>query len=67
MGTTISVFVKTELLSEIRNVEVSRKMTGLGGMVGNKGSVVIWLDFQLTSMAFIASHLAAGSVNAICF
>jgi hypothetical protein len=60
VGTTLSLFARDELVYEIRNVEIGKRMTGLGGMTGNKGSVAVWFDFYQRTFCVIASHFAAG-------
>lgn len=57
----MSVFARDELVYEIRNVEIAKRMTGLGGMAGNKGSVAIWFDFYQRTFCIIGSHFAAGN------
>ncbi|KAH8118625.1 inositol polyphosphate phosphatase [Phellopilus nigrolimitatus] len=63
VGTALLVFVKTSLISSIRNVEATTRKTGLRGMSGNKGAVGIRLDFYDTSFCFLTAHLAAGHSN----
>lgn len=60
VGTTLSLFARDELVYEIRNVEIGKRMTGLGGMTGNKGSVAVWFDFYQRTFCVISSHFAAG-------
>ncbi|TPX33752.1 hypothetical protein SmJEL517_g03470 [Synchytrium microbalum] len=59
----IFIFVRPEHAERIRNVEVSMKRTGMGGMAGNKGGVSVSLNFNDTSMCFVSAHLAAGEKN----
>lgn len=61
VGTTLSLFCRCALFPFIRNVEVAKKMTGFGGITGNKGSVAVFCDIMQTSFCFISSHLAAGT------
>lgn len=65
VGTTLSVYVRNEVVHLVRNVEIAKKMTGLGGMAGNKGSVAVWLDVQDSTFCFVSSHFAAGQVNVV--
>ena len=63
MGTALLVFVKSDLLGAIRNVEAATRKTGLRGMSGNKGAVGIRLDYYDTSFCFLTAHFAAGHSN----
>ncbi|KAI9674662.1 MAG: inositol polyphosphate 5-phosphatase [Caeruleum heppii] len=63
VGTALSVWVKVNVLQEIKNVEGSIKKTGMSGMAGNKGAVAIRLDYANTSLCFVTAHLAAGFAN----
>ena len=61
----IFVFVRPEHAERIRNVEVSLKRTGMGGMAGNKGGVAVSLNYYDTSICFVSAHLAAGMYDSI--
>lgn len=63
VGTCISIFVRSDLIDMIRNVEISSKKTGLGGIAGNKGSVAVRMLCCDNSMCFISSHFTAGQAN----
>ncbi|KJZ76562.1 hypothetical protein HIM_03898 [Hirsutella minnesotensis 3608] len=63
VGAALCLFVKTTVLSNIKNVEGSVKKTGLSGMAGNKGAVAIRFDFANTHICFVTAHLAAGFAN----
>lgn len=63
VGTALLVFVKSDLLGAIRNVEAATRKTGLRGMSGNKGAVGIRLDLYDTSFCFLTAHFAAGHSN----
>ena len=43
----------------IHSVECGSSATGVGGILGNKGGLVVKLGFGQTSLAFVACHLAA--------
>lgn len=60
VGTSLSVFVKAELISRIRNVEIANIKTGFGGMTGNKGTVAVRLDLDDTPICLLGSHFTAG-------
>ncbi|KAI9485851.1 MAG: SacI homology domain-containing protein [Benjaminiella poitrasii] len=63
VGAALIVFVKTDIVDEIRNVESSIKKTGIMGIAGNKGAVAIRMDYGDTSFCFVAAHLASGHSN----
>ena len=62
----LAVFVRGKHLSAdtttpptVRNVQSARSATGIGGVVGNKGGLVVALTFGHTSICFVSCHLAA--------
>lgn len=63
VGTTVSLFALDDIVGDIRNVEIAKKMTGLGGMAGNKGSVAVWLELYSKTYCVVASHFTAGFVK----
>lgn len=63
VGASLSVFVKANILTHIKNVEGSLKKTGMSGMAGNKGAVAIRMDYANTSICLVTAHLAAGFAN----
>ncbi|CAG8435658.1 8673_t:CDS:10 [Funneliformis mosseae] len=63
VGTALVIYARSDIVSNIRNVEYLMKKTGLGGMAGNKGAVAIRLDYHDTSMCFVTAHLASGHSN----
>ncbi|KZF26905.1 DNase I-like protein [Xylona heveae TC161] len=63
VGAALSIFVKSSVLGDIKNVEGDVKKTGMSGMAGNKGAVAIRLDFANTRLCFVTAHLAAGFAN----
>ena len=63
VGAALIVFVKSTILSKIKNVEGSVKKTGMSGMAGNKGAVAIRMDYANTRLCFVTAHLAAGFAN----
>ena len=60
VGTTVSVFVRADFMNSIRQVEIASKKTGMGGMVGNKGSVAVKLNVLGANLCFVSSHFTAG-------
>ncbi|MCJ1396324.1 inositol polyphosphate 5-phosphatase [Xylographa bjoerkii] len=63
VGAALLIFVKSNVLKSIKNVEGSVKKTGLSGIAGNKGAVAIRMDFANTRICFVTAHLAAGFAN----
>ena len=45
----------------LRNVQAARSATGIGGVVGNKGGLVVALTFGAMRLCFASCHLAAHS------
>lgn len=60
VGASLIVFVRSALVDEIRNVEISSLKTGFGGMTGNKGSLGVRLELMGNSFCFVGSHFTAG-------
>ncbi|KAI9814751.1 MAG: inositol polyphosphate 5-phosphatase [Pycnora praestabilis] len=63
VGAALSIFVKANVLGDIKDVEGSVKKTGMSGMAGNKGAVAIRMDYASTRICFVTAHLAAGFAN----
>ena len=60
----LSVYAKASHLRDktIHHVQTATSATGgVGGLLGNKGGLVVKLDFGLTSLVFVSCHLAAHS------
>ena len=61
----LTLYAKSEHLGGpslcIDGVQAAQSATGLGGVLANKGGIVIKLDFGHTSLAFVSCHLAAHS------
>eukprot|EP00041_Stephanoeca_diplocostata_P028179 m.789415 g.789415 ORF g.789415 m.789415 type:complete len:447 (-) comp23323_c0_seq15:3968-5308(-) len=45
----------------ITHVETAKSATGIGGVLGNKGGLIVKLDYGTTTLAFVSCHLAAHS------
>ncbi|XP_022890822.1 type IV inositol polyphosphate 5-phosphatase 9 [Olea europaea var. sylvestris] len=60
VGILISVWIRTELRSFVRNPSVSCVGCGIMGCLGNKGSVSVRFRLHETSFCFVCSHLASG-------
>jgi hypothetical protein len=63
VGAALCIFVKSSVLSKIKNVEGSVKKTGMSGIAGNKGAVAIRMEYANTQLCFVTAHLAAGFAN----
>lgn len=63
VGAALMVFVRSNILGRIKNVEGALKKTGMSGIAGNKGAVAIRMDIESTSVCFVTAHLAAGFAN----
>lgn len=59
MQIKISLFARSNLVSQIFNLKTAREATGIANVLGNKGGVCIAFDIQDTSFCFINAHLAA--------
>ncbi|KAI8139943.1 Endonuclease/exonuclease/phosphatase [Fennellomyces sp. T-0311] len=63
VGAALIIFVKANIVENIRNVETSIKKTGIMGIAGNKGAVAIRMDYGDTSICILAAHFASGHSN----
>ena len=55
------VFARSAIVPMISEIETAQEACGIGGVVGNKGGLVVKLNVAYTSMAFVSCHLAAHS------
>lgn len=56
----LTVFIRAELQSRVRTVKVGSKATGIGNLVGNKGGLLVHIEFDNgETIAFVSCHLAA--------
>ncbi|KAL8092670.1 hypothetical protein AgCh_034789 [Apium graveolens] len=60
VGIFLTVWVKSDLRDNVRNMKVSCVGRGLMGYLGNKGSISISMSLHQTSFCFICSHLTSG-------
>lgn len=60
VGTTISVFIQSDHIENVRDVAISSIKTGMGGMAGNKGTVAVVMEYFGSTICFISSHFSAG-------
>jgi len=64
VGVYITVWVKSSLLTHVRDVRVASVATGFNigvGVLGNKGACAVWLKIYSTPLVFVCSHLSAGT------
>lgn len=60
VGLFISIWIRAELRTHIRDVKVCCVGCGIMGCLGNKGSISVSLSLQETSFCFVCTHLASG-------
>ncbi|KAL9256727.1 Type I inositol polyphosphate 5-phosphatase 4-like protein, partial [Drosera capensis] len=60
VGIFLTVWVRSELRDDVRNLKVSCVGRGLMGYLGNKGSISISMSLHQTSFCFVCSHLTSG-------
>ncbi|KAL5197138.1 hypothetical protein ABZP36_000650 [Zizania latifolia] len=60
VGIFLTVWVRSEIRDDVRNLKVSCVGRGLMGYLGNKGSISISMSLHQTSFCFICCHLTSG-------
>ncbi|KAL4200222.1 hypothetical protein AMTRI_Chr03g55290 [Amborella trichopoda] len=60
VGIFLTVWVKSDLRDDVRNLKVSCVGRGLMGYLGNKGSISVSMSVHQTSFCFVCSHLTSG-------
>ncbi|XP_022931208.1 type I inositol polyphosphate 5-phosphatase 4-like [Cucurbita moschata] len=60
VGIFLTVWVKSDLRDNVRNLRISCVGRGLMGYLGNKGAISISMSLHQTSFCFICSHLSSG-------
>ncbi|CAK9154408.1 unnamed protein product [Ilex paraguariensis] len=60
VGIFLTIWVRSDLRENIRNIKVSCVGRGLMGYLGNKGSISISMLLHQTSFCFVCSHLTSG-------
>ncbi|CAI0434019.1 unnamed protein product [Linum tenue] len=60
VGIFLTVWVRSNLRDDVKNMKVSCVGRGLMGYLGNKGSISISMSLHQTSFCFICSHLTSG-------
>ncbi|KAL4919403.1 SacI homology domain-containing protein [Aspergillus aurantiobrunneus] len=63
VGAVLMIYVREDVLKDIKNVEGNVKKTGLSGIAGNKGGCAIRFEYCNTRLCFVTAHLAAGFAN----
>ncbi|KAI0501220.1 hypothetical protein KFK09_016163 [Dendrobium nobile] len=60
VGIFLTVWVRSEIRDDVKNLKVSCVGRGLMGYLGNKGSISISMSLHQTTFCFICSHLTSG-------
>ncbi|KAH7661487.1 DNase I-like protein [Dioscorea alata] len=60
VGIFLTVWVRSEIRDDVKNMKVSCVGRGLMGYLGNKGSISISMSLHQTTFCFICSHLTSG-------
>ncbi|XP_019706637.1 type IV inositol polyphosphate 5-phosphatase 7 [Elaeis guineensis] len=60
VGIFLTIWVRSEIRDDLKNLKVSCVGRGLMGYLGNKGSISISMSLHQTSFCFICSHLTSG-------
>ncbi|XP_042487002.1 type IV inositol polyphosphate 5-phosphatase 7-like isoform X2 [Macadamia integrifolia] len=60
VGIFLTVWVRSDLRDDVKNMKVSCVGRGLMGYLGNKGSISISMSVHQTSFCFVCSHLTSG-------
>ncbi|KAJ4954580.1 hypothetical protein NE237_011363 [Protea cynaroides] len=60
VGIFLTIWVRSDLRDDVRNMKVSCVGRGLMGYLGNKGSISISMSVHQTSFCFVCSHLTSG-------
>ncbi|KAG2697058.1 hypothetical protein I3843_07G087800 [Carya illinoinensis] len=60
VGIFLTIWIKSDLRDDVRNMKVSCVGRGLMGYLGNKGSISISMSLHQTSFCFVCSHLTSG-------
>lgn len=65
IGLFTCIFVESSLRARIKGLEATEVKTGMGGLHGNKGALVIRFTLDDSSMCFVNCHLAAGQTQTV--
>ncbi|WOK97107.1 type I inositol polyphosphate 5-phosphatase 4-like [Canna indica] len=60
VGIFLTIWVRSDIREDIKNLKISCVGRGLMGYLGNKGSISISMSMHETSFCFICSHLTSG-------
>ncbi|KAL8192074.1 hypothetical protein R6Q57_028195 [Mikania cordata] len=60
VGIYLTIWIKSDLRDDVRNLKVSCVGRGLMGYLGNKGAISVSMLLHQTSFCFICSHLTSG-------
>ncbi|XP_042421714.1 type IV inositol polyphosphate 5-phosphatase 7-like [Zingiber officinale] len=60
VGIFLTIWVRSDIREDVRNLKVSCVGRGLMGYLGNKGSISISMSLHQTTFCFICSHLTSG-------
>ncbi|KAG2545298.1 hypothetical protein PVAP13_9KG423365 [Panicum virgatum] len=60
VGIFLTIWVRSEIRNDVRNLKVSCVGRGLMGYLGNKGSISISMSLHHTTFCFICCHLTSG-------
>ncbi|KAL4572023.1 hypothetical protein LXL04_018791 [Taraxacum kok-saghyz] len=60
VGIYLTIWVKSDLRDDVRDMKVSCVGRGLMGYLGNKGAISISMSLHQTRFCFICSHLTSG-------
>ncbi|GAA0141590.1 phosphatase [Lithospermum erythrorhizon] len=60
VGIFLTVWIRSGLRDDVRNLKVSCVGRGLMGYLGNKGSISMSMSLHQTSFCFVCSHLTSG-------
>ncbi|KAJ3669906.1 hypothetical protein LUZ60_010230 [Juncus effusus] len=60
VGIFLTIWVRSEIRDDVRNIKVSCVGRGLMGYLGNKGSISISMSLHETSFCFVCCHLTSG-------
>ncbi|KAK6929926.1 hypothetical protein RJ641_004020 [Dillenia turbinata] len=60
VGIFLTIWVRSDLRDDVKNMKVSCVGRGLMGYLGNKGSISVSMVFHQTSFCFVCTHLTSG-------
>lgn len=63
VGLFTCVFVRSPLSQKVRCLDASEVKTGMGGLHGNKGALIVRFLLDDSSLCFVNCHLAAGQTS----